>query len=185
MDKHCPSGKSPGDDVTGLEAKAPESLETGLLLKPVLAQDDQNGEHSEYPQADEMELLNSVLLKETKTLIQFTDVPTLLPILKCHQMVTGDDFLYLLKRWEDGFRNSTVGILLEVLQRKHPHWAFLLLESLREEGEHKGHAFLIDHLKEAVKQKKELQVEAFGSLAVASGMSHFSCTNKSCIALSS
>ncbi len=143
-----------GNDITSLECSTvpPGSKpvpQTSLQESPV------------EPHSDEsldINLLTSVLLKETKTLCQFIDIPTLLPVLQSRQLVTGEEFLCLLNRWEQGSHKSTVGILLEILPRKHPNWALLLFESFREEEEHKGHVYLVDLLEESVQQKHKVYI---------------------------
>ena len=140
-------------DIATLECSARMS---GLLntkpLKSTLLQESLSKE------AFDTELLNSVLLEKTKELCQFIDIPTLLPVLKSRHLVTSDDFLELLKRWEQGLHRTTVGVLLEILPRKHPEWTLLLFESLRDEEEHAGHVYLAGLLKESAKKRLELQV---------------------------
>lgn len=138
-------------DITGLQP--PPARSHGNLGAP------------QIPNSFDITQLNSLVVKETKALCQFTDLPTLLPILRSRQLVTGDEFVYLHNRWEQGIRTTTVGVLLEVLQRKHPNWAFLLLESLREEEEHKGHEYLVGLIEEAI-QKKKLQVPEHASYII-------------------
>ena len=87
-----------------------------------------------------------LLPQDAKAVIQYLDIPTILPMLQSHRLVTGEEYLHLLTRWEQGLRQTTVGILLEILPRKHPRWTPLFLQALQEEKEHIGHVYLSELL---------------------------------------
>ena len=97
-------------------------------------------------------VLEAAFLQETSALCKYLDLPSILPILRSHHLVTGDEYLQLLRRWEVGLRESTVGLLLEMLPRKHPSWAHLFFRSLQEEKEHRGHTHIIELLEAALKR---------------------------------
>lgn len=92
-----------------------------------------NGDNSNGYSTEIHSALEVVLLKEKTTLCHYMDLPTIMPLMRSRQLVTGDEFVQLLKRWETGMRASTIGLLLEILPRKHPNWPRLFFESLQEE----------------------------------------------------
>ena len=94
--------------------------------------------------------LEAAFLQETTALCKYLDLPSILPIIRSHHLVTGDEYLQLLRRWEAGLRESSIGLLLEMLPRKHPNWAELFFRSLQEEKEHRGHTHIIEVLETAI-----------------------------------
>jgi hypothetical protein len=103
--------------------------------------------------------LERLLLQEKRAdVCHYLDIPTIMPMIQRRQLVTGDEFMQLLKHWETGARETTVGVLLEILARKHPNWSHLLFKSLQEEGEHKGHVYLVEVLKGSLEKKKNAKV---------------------------
>lgn len=87
-----------------------------------------------------------LLPQDAKAVLQYLDIPTILPMLQSHRLVTGEEYLHLLTRWEQGLHQTTVGILLEILPRKHLRWTPLFLQALQEEKEHIGHVYLSELL---------------------------------------
>lgn len=107
---------------------------------------------------DQKDLEAKVLLHESKVLSKYMDIPTLLPILRSRQLVTGDEYIHLLSRWEQGFRESTSGLLLELLPRKQPHWAKVFFQVLQEEDEHQGHTHLVELLGKDMEQASQVKL---------------------------
>lgn len=102
--------------------------------------------------------LEVALLKEKRALCHYLDLPTIMPLMRSRQLVTGDELVQLLKRWETGMRESTIGLLLEILPRKHPNWPQLFFESLQEEEEHKGHTYLLAVLEKALEKGSKVSM---------------------------
>lgn len=128
----------------------------GLLLNEVTAED--NGVHNTPEPEHDAQLLSAAVLRESKSFSQFTDIPTILPILQSKNLVTGEEFSLLLARWDRGLRDTTVGLLLQLLQRKGPQWALLLYQSLQEESEHRGHDHLVEVLRKDIEEESKLEV---------------------------
>jgi len=63
---------------------------------------------------------------------QYTDIPTLLPFLKPRNLLTDEEYLQLSKKWEDGYRDTTVHQLVVALKRKCPRWERELIAALEE-----------------------------------------------------
>jgi len=84
---------------------------------------------------------------------QYTDIPTLLPFLKPRNLLTDEEYLQLSKKWEDGYRDTTVHQLVVALKRKCPRWERELIAALEESvhpengSMHEGHQHLLEVLK--------------------------------------
>lgn len=100
--------------------------------------------------------LEMALLREKRVICHYLDLPTIMPLMQSRQLETGDEFMQLLKRWETGARESTVGLLLEILPRKHPNWSHLLFQSIQEEEEHKGHVYLVEVLQKSLEKASKV-----------------------------
>ena len=86
-------------------------------------------------------------------LVQYVDLPTLLPYLRTRNLVTGDEYLQLSKRWTDGYRQQAVmELVTAVLPRKGPTWERGLVEALQAsvqpecEDVHAGHEYILQCL---------------------------------------
>ena len=117
---------------------------------------DSKNHHGELAVVDSS--LEIVLNHEKSAMCHYLDLPTILPLMRSRQLLTGDEFMQLLKRWETGSRETTVGLLLEMLPRKHPNWSSLLFESLQEEEEHMGHVYLVEVLRKSLERASKVCV---------------------------
>lgn len=127
-----------------------------LLLNEATAGNESDS-HTQGKHRVESEEVDVALLQESKALGDYMDIPTILPILQSHQLVTSDEYMHLLTRWDKGFHKTTVGILLQLLPRKHPNWALLVFESLQAEKEHRGHSYLVDLLRKSMQEHTKVK----------------------------
>ena len=86
-------------------------------------------------------------------LVQYVDLPTLLPYLRTRNLVTSDEYLQLSKKWTDGYRQqAAMELVTAVLPRKGPTWERGLVEALEAsvqpecEDVHAGHEYILQCL---------------------------------------
>ena len=83
-------------------------------------------------------------------LVQYLDLPTMLPYLRTRNLVTSDEYLQLSGKWAEGRRQSAVMDLVSaILPRKRPTWEEELMEVLEASVQpgcldvHAGHEYIL------------------------------------------